>query len=77
MEYVTPVADVQLVAVPTIVSAAVGTVVTIIVDVLVEFPPGPVVTNVMVFVPAVDQDTECGPAVLAVAMEAPDPKFHA
>ena len=59
------------------VPAAVGVADTIIVEVLVEDPLGPVTVNVIVFVPVVFQEIECGPTVDAVTIDAPDPKFHA
>ena len=44
--------------------------------VFVEFPSGPVTVNETVFNPELEYVTVCGPAVFAVAGDAPVPKFH-
>ena len=54
----------------------VGALVTVIVLVVVDEQVPLVTVSVTVLVPVVDQATDCGPAVDAVAGVAPDPKFQ-
>lgn len=58
------------------VKLAVGAAFTVTVAVVVELHVPEVTVKVTVLEPAVDQLTTCGPAVLAVAGLAPDPKFQ-